>query len=274
MRIIVLILSIINFFLLISFSVAEAKVSLVDIPYLENGKKKLSNRTLVINPDDSQAVAIYLKGGDGLFRWTSSTTKAKRQNVDQAALDLGKKNITVLVPDWPYNMDIKGGGPMMVCGKRCSEETNMRLLNVMEFAQKNYPNKPIWIIGHSNGTTSTEYFANYLKKLNRLSELKAVILSGTRKEIRIKLPELRIFIVHSAIDGCPGTLPEIAKFVYVINQEWMKDNISLHWITGVKKDGKPQKPFGGCEGDSSHAYKYAVEEATNMFSKLILGKIN
>jgi len=262
MRIIVLVLSIIHFFLLISFSVAEAKVSLVDIPYLENGKKKLSNRTLVINPDDSQAVAIYLKGGDGLFRWTSSTTKAKRQNVDQAALDLGKKNITVLAPDWPHNM-VRG-----------SEETNKRLLNVMGFAQKNYPSKPIWIIGHSNGTRFIAYFVNYFKKLNRLSELKAVILSGTTNDIRIKLPELRIFMVHGALDGCPGTLPEIAKFTYAIHKEWMKDNISLHWITGVKKNGKPQKPFGGCEGDSSHAYKYAVEEATNMFSKLILGKIN
>ena len=90
---------------------------------------------------------------------------------------------------------------------RCSKETQERLLNVLDYAKKNYPGQPIWLVGHSNGTVTIEYFAKYLKKLNRLSDLKGAVSSGTTRETRIDVPELRVAFLHHSKDNCEFTSP-------------------------------------------------------------------
>lgn len=247
---------------LLSTSIAEAGTDFVSIPYIKDGKKLGSNYTLIATGKTSEAVVIYLKGGDGLFRW-QNFNRTRRQNVDQAVINLYKKNITVLAPDWPYDMKIKGGGSNMVCGKRCSIETQERLLGIVEYAQKKYPGQPIWVVGHSNGATSIEVFTAYLKSINRLAELEGVVISGSRGEVRIRLPELRIAILNHINDNCFWTNADVARFLYGLHKEWTKNSVSLDWIQG---NGKP---FGDCDS-GSHMYEGAVDEATDKFGDIIL----
>jgi hypothetical protein len=260
--------SILLCFFLLFASIVEAGTDFVSIPYINNGKKLGSNYTLIAQGKTSKAVVIYLKGGDGLFRW-QDVKRTQKSNVDWAVINLYKKDITVMAPDWPYDMRIQKGGSLMICGKRCSVESQERLLGIVEYAQKKYPGQPIWIVGHSNGATSIEVFTAYLKSINRLSELEGVIISGSRREVRMKLPELRLAILHHINDNCPYTTRDMAQFLFDIHKDYLGlgNNVSIDWIKGGYNNGKP---FGNCDG-GTHTYEGAVDEATDKFGTIILG---
>lgn len=250
--------------LVLSFTVARAEPKLIDIPY----KDKEPNITLTVTAKDSRAVVIYLKGGHGLFRWSSNRTYTDFP-ADRAVLDLHQKNISVVAPDWPYSMKIEKGGSNMICGKRCSKESQERLLNVLDYTLKTFPNQPIWIVGHSNGTTSIQYFTKFLKDLNRLFDIRGVVMSGSRSEVRIKLSELRVAMLHHKNDNCQYTNPSVAESVFNTNKKWLKDNISIEWVEGGHNGGYWDKK-GPCIA-GKHSYEGAEGEATGRFRNIILG---
>lgn len=249
---------------LLSVSISRADPKLVNIPY----KDKEPNITLTATAKDSRAVVIYLKGGKGQFRWSSSRTYTDFP-ADRAVLDLHQKNISVVAPDWPYSMKIERGGFNMICGIRCSTETQERLLNVLDYTLKTFPNQPIWIVGHSNGSISIQYFTNFLKKLNRLSDIRGVVMSGSRSETTIKTPELRVAMLHHKNDNCQYTDRYVAESVFKDNKKRLKDNISIDWVEGGHNGGYWDKK-GPCIG-GKHSYEGAEQEATDKFRNIILG---
>ena len=71
----------------------------VVIPY-KGGKP---NNTVELTAKDSRAVVIFSGGGPGLFKWTPDH-RANDFPTTVAVMNLNKKNISVLVPDWPYSL--------------------------------------------------------------------------------------------------------------------------------------------------------------------------
>jgi len=252
------------FIFLLSVSVGRADPKLVNIPY----KDKEPNITLTVTAKDSRAVVIYLGGGNGLFSWNESK-KYSSFPVSKAVLDLHQQNISVVAPDWPYSMKIERGGFDMICGMRCSAETQKRLLNVLDYTLKTFPGQPVWMIGHSNGSISVQYFTEFLKKLNRLSDLQGVVISGSRRETRIKTPELRVAMLHHKDDNCQYVNRSVAELVFKDNKERLKDNISTEWVEGGHNGGYWDKK-GPCIG-GKHSYEGAEQEATDKFRNIILG---
>jgi len=261
------------FLCLTVFFNTSARSDLIQTPY--SGKPdKEPTITNEFKANDTRAIIIYSKGGKGQFRW-SATNMTTDFPADKAIIDLHKKNITVLLPDWPYSMHLKGG-KNYDCDKRCSDDHLYRLLGVMEYAQKSYPNKPIWIAGHSNGSISVEHFVKLLKKLNRLPELSGAIISGSRPETKINVPDIKLAMIHHKNDSCAYTSD--AKLLYNKHKEWLKDNVTITWIEGGNNSGRYAKmggasggPAKGCVG-GTHSYEFAEEEATAKFRSVILGK--
>jgi len=252
--------------LFFSVSILKAEdIKIVNIPY----KTKDSNITLTLTAKDSRAVVIYLGGGTGLFGWGESKTYSTFP-VSKAVLDLHQKNITVVAPDWPYSMKIEKGGFDMVCGMRCSDETQERLLNILDYVLKTFPNQPVWIVGHSNGSISVQYFTKFLKKLNRLSDIKGVVISGSRAETRIDLPELRVAMLHHKNDNCQYTNHSIAESIFKYNKKWLGDNISIDWVVGGHNGGYWDSK-GLCIG-GKHSYEGAEDEVTAKLENIISNK--
>jgi len=261
-------------FLLLSLSVAKAdhggEGKFVPIPYSKDSKEK-PNNTVELTAKDSRAVVIYLGGGGGQFKWQPNH-KSTTFPITKSTMDLSKHNISVLVPDWPYSMKIEKGGFNMMCGIRCSKETQERLLGVMEYAQKNYPGQPIWIVGHSNGSISIQYFAKYLKKLNRLSELKGAVSSGSRTETWIEIPEFRLAFLHHYEDNCQYNHRSVAEQLYDRHKKWLGNNVTLDWIKGGHNGGTWDKK-GPCIG-GKHSYEGAEDEVVSKLKNIILGVSN
>ena len=239
---------------------------MVYIPYMDG--KKEPNSTVVLTAEDSRAVVIFLGGGKGQFNW-SSNHKSTDFPATNATMHLYKKNISVLVPDWPYSMKIFHGGYKMECGKRCSDESYERLLNVMEYAQKKYPGQPIWIVGHSNGSITIDRFTKYLAKLSRLEELAGAVSSASRKEMKVEAPNFRLAFMHHYNDNCQYNPRSVAETLYKKHKKTLGDNVSLHWIKGGGNGGKWDKK-GQCIG-GTHSYEFAEEEVTQTLRTIILG---
>jgi len=262
------------FLCLTVFFNTSARSDLIQTPY--SGKPdKEPTITNEFKANDMRAVVIYIGGGNGQFKWSSSKMTSDFP-VTKAVIDLHKKNITVLAPDWPYPMPL-GAGVKYHCEKRCSDDHLYRLLGVMEYAQKMYPKKPIWIAGHSNGSISVEHFVKLLKKLNRLPELSGAIISGSRPETKINVPELKLAFVAHKQDSCKKTIENFDSLIKK-HQEWLKNNFSVTWIEGGNNSGRYAKMGGsvggppvGCVG-GTHSYEFAEEEATTKFRSIILGK--
>lgn len=259
-------------FFLLSLSVAKSEHggggNFISIAYSEDKNAK-PNNTVELKAISSRAVVIYLGGGGGQFKWTANHTSSSYP-MTKATMDLSKNNISVLVPDWPYSLLIQKGGFDMVCGMRCSKETQKRLLGIMEYAQKQYPNQPIWIVGHSNGSISIEYFAKYLKKLNRLPELKGAISSASRIETEINIPELRLAFLHHYNDNCQFTNRSVAETLFKRHKKWLGDNVTLTWVNGGYNGGIWDKK-GPCIG-GHHAYEGAYQEANSKLKNIILSE--
>jgi hypothetical protein len=260
---------IIGFLLLLYITIAKAdhggEGKFVVIPY-KGGKP---NNTVELTAKDSRAVVIFSGGGRGLFKWTPDH-RSNDFPTTVAVMNLNKKNISVLVPDWPYSLKIEHKNNIMYCGMRCSEETQERLLNVLDYATKNYPGQPIWLVGHSNGTVTIEYFAKYLKKLNRLSDLKGAVSSGTTRETRIDVPELRVAFLHHSKDNCEFTSPSDAKQAFAMHKKWLGENATMTWVEGGHNGGKWDRR-GKCVA-GTHSYEFAEDEVTAKLEAIISQK--
>lgn len=239
---------------------------MVYIPYMNGAKEP--NSTVVLTAEKSRAVVIFLGGGKGQFNW-STNHKSTDFPATNATMLLYKKNISVLVPDWPYSMKIYHGGWKMDCGKRCSDESYERLLNVLEYAQKKYPNQPIWIVGHSNGSITIDRFTKYLTKLSRLNELAGAVSSASRIEMKVEAPNFRLAFMHHYNDNCQYNPRSVATTLYKRHKKILGDNVSLHWIKGGRNGGKWDKK-GECIG-GTHSYEFAEEEVTQTLRTIILG---
>jgi hypothetical protein len=256
-------------FVLLSITATKAEHGgegkFVVIPY-KDGKP---NNTVELTAKDSRAVVIFSGGGHGLFKWTPD----HRDNtfpINVAVMNLHKKNISVLVPDWPYSLKIQHNNNQMYCGMRCSKETQERLLNVLDYAKKNYPGQPIWLVGHSNGSITIEYFAKYLKKLNRLTDLKGAVSSASTKETRIDVPELRVAFMHHIKDNCEFTSPSNARQVFAMHKKWLGENATITWVEGGRNGG-PWDKKGKCVA-GTHSYEFAEDEVTAKLENIISNK--
>jgi hypothetical protein len=145
---------------------------------------------------NSKAVLLFFPGGDGSFD-IASRNLPKPPWVLSKLYDASQKvsGLDLVFVDSPHSLGMRGGN----IGPRYTKEHLSRSLSVIQF-YKEKTKKPIYLIGHSNGTISEAEFLN--KSPDNQKLLAGVIFSASRNETSIDGPlNLPILFLHHEDDA-------------------------------------------------------------------------
>lgn len=163
---------------------------------------------------NTKAVLIFIPGGEGhlgitpdrknLGGFYGSTLKP----LSDSSLTSG--HFDVVVFDNPTALPVGKTYPV----SRTSQDHLSRIDSVVHFF-KNKTNKPIWLMGHSNGAVSITEYYKYLKKEKRDTVIAGMIYSSARNgadfPVDTHLPVL--FLAHEK-DGCRMSTNYASRSVY------------------------------------------------------------
>ncbi len=196
------ILLLLIFIFCVSQNTSQAEVFSVNLT--ENGMVSTSKPTLTFlwKGDLSKATLIMIPGGDGHLGL--SLDRADLGGFYGKTLKpLANPNITsglfnVVIFDSPTSLAVGYSYPT----SRATTDHLLRIENVVQFYKEKF-NKPIWLMGHSNGAVSVTEFYKYLQKNHKESLVAGIIYSSGRNGARFNpdtnLPVL--FLAHEK-DSC------------------------------------------------------------------------
>ena len=200
------------------FSLASSHAEVLSVALIKNGVSSTSNPTLTFlwEGNLSKATLIMIPGGDG--HMGLSPDKADLGGFYGKTLrPLSDPNITsglfnVVIFDSPTPVDHEA---------RATTDHLLRIESVVQFYKEKF-NKPVWLMGHSNGAVSITEFYKYLQKNHRENLISGIIYSsgrdGTRFNQDTNVPVL--FLAHEK-DACLKSTPYTSFKVY---QDLIKTN--------------------------------------------------
>ena len=153
------------------------------------------------------------------------------RSIDQWA----QYQIDAVLVDSPYDLgDLRRGD------RRNEEEHLKRVGEVVDF-YKARTSLPIWIFGHSMGTSTATYFVNQLNEDSK--KISGMIIAGTvitaRLDSQVSLP---VEAIHHVSDQCSGTPPQASKDL--ISERPKKYISQLEIIEGGITEGNVCDSFG------------------------------
>ena len=164
----------------------------IDIPHLNEAP----TRTLLVEVQQPKAVVLLFPGGGGMpVIFDNGSVRSKHTFV--RSMDLwAQYQINAVLVDSPYDLgDLRRGD------RRDRADHLARVSEVIEFYKTKFK-LPVWLFGHSMGTSTASYFANQMIG----NSLSGIIIAGTVRTASLsdgfKLPVLAI---HHANDECAST---------------------------------------------------------------------
>ncbi|QWD59595.1 alpha/beta hydrolase [Polynucleobacter sp. MWH-UH35A] len=155
-------------------------------------------RTLLIEVKKPKALVLLFPGGGGKAG-ISEVGFVKSRHTFVRSIDLwGQYGIDAVLVDSPYDLgDLRRGN------LRGREDHLARVDEVVAFYKAKF-GLPVWIFGHSMGSSTATYYANELAKSK--GKLSGIIIAGSIHTASLNddvaLPVLGI---HHADDACAGT---------------------------------------------------------------------
>jgi hypothetical protein len=188
--------------LLFAISTVAFSDELIQLPSPETGFFSSSAKTDVVFWDNkgSKGTVIFLPGGDGTFNSDVALNREKvyKVSVIGALLDIPDWNVAAV--NSPYGLG------MAHVGARHTSSHLDRVISAVQTIKEKTNNKPVWILGHSNGTVSA--FATYsrLQQLGQEDLVSGIILSGSRDIVEVpKTIKVPVLFVHHVHDMCQDT---------------------------------------------------------------------
>ena len=234
------------FFYLFSTTVFS---QVIDLPHLDEAP----TRTLLVGVPNPRAVVLLFPGGGGMpVIYDNGSVRSKHTFV--RSMDLwAQYQINAVLVDSPYDLgDLRRGD------RRDRSDHLARVSEVVEFYKKKF-NLPVWIFGHSMGTSTATYFANQVKT----KSLAGIIIAGTVRTASlsddVKFPVLAI---HHMNDQCAGTPPSASE--NIISARPKNTIARLEIIEGGVSDGNV------CESFAYHGFNQTEPEFVKRAAQFIL----
>ena len=168
-----------------------------DVPHQQDPP----TRTFLISAQKPKAVVLLFPGGGGMLRLKDDGS-TRNQHAFVRSLNLWVQyQISAVLVDTPYDLgDLKRGD------LRSRQDHLNRVGEVASYYQ-NKTGLPIWIFGHSMGTSTA---TNYVNQSNEQSkQLAGIIIAGTIKSVSVDdAVTTPVLAIHHARDACLGSLPE------------------------------------------------------------------
>jgi hypothetical protein len=230
-----------------------AVAQVFDVPHQGDS----STRTLLLPTPKPKALVLLFPGGGGMLRLQNDgSTKNKHtfvRSVDQWA----QYQIDAVLVDTPYDLGDQRRGNL-----RERQDHMDRVGEVVQY-YKNKTNLPIWIFGHSMGSSTASYFASQLNERSKL--LSGIIVAGTIRTASlddgVSIPVLGI---HHQDDACAGTPVSATK--RMIEGRPAKYVSRLEIIEGGITEG------GVCESFAYHGFNQTESEFVKRAAQFILSQ--
>ena len=215
---------------------------------------------------DAQAVLIMIPGGEGHLGITPDRTDlggfygATLKPLSDPVLTSG--SLDVVVFDSPYRIPSEGSYPTA----RMESDHLSRVESVVRFYRDKL-NKPIWLMGHSNGAVSITEFWKSIHDGDKRDLISGLVISSARNGI--SLPDdtaIPVLFLHHAKDGCTNASSSSSQAVYEDLKSAGRSRTNFVWITGGESE--PQNP---CHS-GYHMFFGAGQEAAAAMDAFIAGE--
>ena len=225
----------------------------IDVPHQDEAP----TRTLLASVAKPRAVVLLFSGGGGMpVIFDNGTVKSKHTFI--RSLDLWSQyQIDAVIVDSPYDLgDLRRGN---LRGRK----DHLSRVNEVVNLYKAKLNLPIWIFGHSMGSSTATYYVNELDPMGK--QVTGIIIAGTINSASLSddvtIPVLGI---HHRYDGCAGT-PMVATSRIIEGRP--KQYISkLEIIEGGISEG------GVCESFAYHGFNQTEPEFIKRAAQFILNQ--
>jgi hypothetical protein len=242
--------TLISFFLLaVSFSVFA---QVIDVPHQDEAP----TRTLLVSVAKPRAVVLLFPGGGGQAGvFDNGSVKSKHTFI--RSLDLwAQYGIDAVLVDSPYNL---GHTKSNLRGRQ--DHLN-RVDEVVRFYKAKL-NLPIWIFGHSMGSSTATYYANEFDSSGK--KIAGIIIAGTISTAYLNQDvEIPVLGIHHQQDTC-GVTPVSATST-IINSRSPKWISKLEIIEGGISEG------GVCESFAYHGFNQTEPELIKRTAQFILNQ--
>lgn len=233
------------------FAAVTAQAQVLDIPHQQDE----STRTLLVTAPNAKAVVLLFSGGGGMLRLKEDGSTRSQHTFVRSLSLWSQYQIDAVLVDTPYDLgDLKRGN------KRDTGDHLARVGEVIEFYKKKF-NLPVWIFGHSMGTSTATYFANKVKT----NSLAGIIIAGTVRTASldddVKFPVLAI---HHLNDQCAGT--PLSASENIISSRPKNTIARLEIIEGGASDGNV------CDSFAYHGFNQTEPELIKRAAQFILSQ--
>ena len=231
--------------------VAQGQV--FDVPHLQASP----TRTLLIPSEKPKALVLLFSGGGGLLRLQADGSTKNRHTFVRSVEFWSPYQIDAVLVDTPYDLgDLRRGN------LREQRDHIDRVGEVVRY-YKNKTGLPIWIFGHSMGTSTATYFASQLNEQSRL--LAGMIIAGTIRsaslEEGVSFPVLGI---HHLDDACAGT--PVSATRRIIESRPTQYISKMELIEGGISEGNV------CESFAYHGFNQTESELVKRAAQFILSQ--
>ena len=222
-----------------------------DVPHSDEAP----TRTLLAAVSKPSAVVLLFPGGGGMpVIYDNGSVKSKHTFVRSQDL-WAQYGINAVLVDSPYDLgDLRRGN------LRGRNEHLSRVDEVVNFYKKKF-DLPVWIFGHSMGSSTVTNYANEISRSN--GKLRGIIIAGTINAASlddgVSLPALGI---HHEGDACAGT--PVAASRRIIEGRPTKYISKLEIIEGGISEGNV------CDSFAYHGFNQTEPELIKRAANFIL----
>ena len=164
----------------------------------------IPTRTFLLATLNPKALVLLYAGGGGMLKLQDNGSTRNKHTFVRSKDLWAQYGINAVLVDTPYDL-----GDLRRVDLRGRDEHLHRVGEVIEFYRTKL-NLPIWIFGHSMGTSTVSNFLNQDPK--NQNKIAGAIFSGTIRTVTIG-NEITIPVeaIHHEQDSCLGSLPENSK---------------------------------------------------------------
>lgn len=236
---------------------SSSHAEVIAVGLIENGMVASSSPTLTFlwQGDLARATLIMIPGGEGhlglspdradLGGFYGKTLKP----LSNPRLTSGFFNVVIF--DSPTSLNVGSSYPT----SRAATDHLERIESVVQHYKEKF-DKPVWLMGHSNGAVSVTEFYKYLQKNHKESMVSGIIYSSGRNGASFNsaanLPVL--FLAHEK-DGCQKSTN--SNSLGVFNDLKKSNKQKTEYVVLVSGESEPQEP---CRS-GYHMFFNAHEEA-------------
>lgn len=243
---------------------ANAEINLISFKFGQENPSTIP--TVYWTNPGSKALLIFLPGGSGSFGVTKKPDP--KPNWLLAALHRSQDpSLDLVFMDSHYSLQADSGDSYSRWSARREAQHLEQIKTVVSFYQKK-TGKPVFLLGHSNGSLSIAEFLNQTPDNQKL--VAGVIFSGSRNETLVKQNiSLPVLILHHKSDPNRWTTPSSADQLFTSIKKINSSNTDLKWVEGGK-----DIPWGDPTHSGRHMYNEALDEAAKLIENFIKEVVN